>query len=385
MSAGQCLSYGIDFVDGGSYFINTLSNESFTSVSQFSGCSGGTADIALIDPNGDEYYCDSVPVLPDYTSQLSSWYFVYSLVIQILTLCSPIYKSSMFSGDYMLLIFGNNADADPFAYERDFYLDCGPQVTSTIIPTVTWSITETPSTTFTTTSVDTTTLTADPVTVTSPSKTAKRTKTVTPSPVTRWITKTYTRLRYTWTKSLKVVTKTVIASCTIPTTRPRDPTCTYTPTGFTIPALATGSVRQRRADRAVDIAYARRRINAARARRNLPPLRERAPDEPIVTETASPPVNVTTTFTDPTVSYTETALTTTTAITTPPPVTVYSGVYKSTVTAPTPTETKYTYTKVTRWKTKTIFATWTYKTTVTPTSVIKTCRKKGGYIEGLRL
>lgn len=32
-----CLSYGIDFVSGGSYFINTLSNQSFTAVTQWSG------------------------------------------------------------------------------------------------------------------------------------------------------------------------------------------------------------------------------------------------------------------------------------------------------------------------------------------------------------
>ena len=33
----QCLSYGIDFQDGGSYFIDTNSNQSFTTVSEFSG------------------------------------------------------------------------------------------------------------------------------------------------------------------------------------------------------------------------------------------------------------------------------------------------------------------------------------------------------------
>ena len=33
----QCQSYGIDIVNGGAYFINTNSNDSFSSVSQFSG------------------------------------------------------------------------------------------------------------------------------------------------------------------------------------------------------------------------------------------------------------------------------------------------------------------------------------------------------------
>ena len=37
VSAQTCESYGIDFQDGGSYFIDSNSNASFTTVSEFSG------------------------------------------------------------------------------------------------------------------------------------------------------------------------------------------------------------------------------------------------------------------------------------------------------------------------------------------------------------
>ena len=37
VSAQTCESYGIDFQDGGSYFIDSSSNASFTTVSEFSG------------------------------------------------------------------------------------------------------------------------------------------------------------------------------------------------------------------------------------------------------------------------------------------------------------------------------------------------------------
>jgi hypothetical protein len=35
--SADCVSYGMDFQNGGSYFQNSLSNENFTFVSQFEG------------------------------------------------------------------------------------------------------------------------------------------------------------------------------------------------------------------------------------------------------------------------------------------------------------------------------------------------------------
>ena len=100
-----CYSYGVDFVDEGSYFINSLSSDSFSSVSTFKGCNTGLADILLVDPNDDEYLCDDIPTTPDDTPQLSN---------------CPILKNQMTSGHWLLLILGNNGDypAQPFAWQR---------------------------------------------------------------------------------------------------------------------------------------------------------------------------------------------------------------------------------------------------------------------------
>ncbi len=100
-----CYSYGVDFVDEGHYFINSLSNDRFTSVSTFKGCNTDVADILLIDPENIEYLCDEIPTTPGDTPQLSS---------------CPIQKSQMASGHWLLLILGNNGafPAQPFAWQR---------------------------------------------------------------------------------------------------------------------------------------------------------------------------------------------------------------------------------------------------------------------------
>ena len=88
-----CLSFGIDFVDGGSYFINTNSNANFTCVSQFEGCNSDVADIILQDPNGNDYSCGTVPTTPDDVSQMAT--------------CA-IEKSQMFSGEWTIFILGKH-------------------------------------------------------------------------------------------------------------------------------------------------------------------------------------------------------------------------------------------------------------------------------------
>lgn len=50
----------------------------------------------------------------------------------------------MFSGDWSILVISNNGDADPIAYERDFYLTVGVPDTTTFTPTLTLSATVTP-------------------------------------------------------------------------------------------------------------------------------------------------------------------------------------------------------------------------------------------------
>lgn len=97
-----CFSYGVDFVDEGSYFINSLSSDPFTCVSTFEGCNQDVADVLLVDPSGDEYLCSQVPT-ENGPPQLST---------------CPILKNQMTSGDHIILILGNNDDGNPFAWQR---------------------------------------------------------------------------------------------------------------------------------------------------------------------------------------------------------------------------------------------------------------------------
>jgi len=371
-----CNTFGIDFKDGNSYFINTLSNDSFTCVSEFEGCNQDVADIMLVLPSGDELICSQVPTTPDDTPEMST---------------CPIQKDEMVSGEYLILITGNNGDGNPFAWERDIQLDCGPQATSTVTPTVTYNITVTPTSTSTSWSTAYTTTTFGPTTTyTIPSKTAHRTKTVTPTAVTSYITYTITRHRQTWTKTQTIITSTVTASCSVPP-KPQwpDKRCTYTPTKIHPKALQTPTPKGhhrvvRKADRAVDVEYARRRIQDAKLRRDtkLEALNERAPDAPTVYVTASTAINTTITYTAAATTTTEVDLTTSTVSTTLPPSTVYSGIYTSTITLPTPTKTRFTLSYTTIWATKTIHATWTLTTTVTPSASATQCKKRGGHFPG---
>jgi hypothetical protein len=57
-----CLVDGIDYVDGGSYFIDSSSTSDFTAVQQFDGCNDDSASILLVQQSTeDEYECSSVP------------------------------------------------------------------------------------------------------------------------------------------------------------------------------------------------------------------------------------------------------------------------------------------------------------------------------------
>jgi hypothetical protein len=228
------------------------------------------------------------------------------------------------------------------------------------------------------------------LTFTVPSKTAKKVKTITPRPTTVTNTKTITRVKTTWTKELSIVTKTATASCTTDPKKPDKP-CQYTPTLLQAEALVSPTAAPkfhrfiRKSDRAVDIAWARARIDAAKAKRDqmakdaAAPMDKRAPDAPVITITAPTPVNTTVTYTQPPITTTESAIATSTTTTTQPPVTVYSGIFTSTVTGATPTKTRVHFAYTTSVTTKTIRATWTRTTTVTPSASMTACRKRGGH------
>ncbi|TKA61239.1 hypothetical protein B0A49_10759 [Cryomyces minteri] len=363
-----CLSYGIDFVNSGFYFIDSKSNASFTTVSQFEGCNAGTANVLLVDPTGTEYMCTDAPTQPDDVSQLST---------------CPISKSQMFSGVWSILLLGNNGNGNPFAYERDITLTVAPQTTTTITNTVTYSVTTTPNTTITVPSTVFVTTTFNATTTyVKPSATASQPVTITPKATTVTSTRVVTRTKHAWTKSQRIITSTETASCTVPPKPQRpDPTCHIVPTKIPLPTGLT--IYTRRADRVINVADAKRRFQDAKARRNAMleerDLVGRAADAPVITITAPVAVNYTTSFTAATTTFTSYALTTSAISTTLSPPTIYSGIYTATITGPTPTKTAKTVSYTTTTVTKTLYAEWTYTTTVTPTASITACRRRGGH------
>jgi hypothetical protein len=50
-----------------------------------------------------------------------------------MTTC-PIEKDQMVSGEWSILVIGNNADGNPFAYERDFSLTVGYVIMCHLLP-----------------------------------------------------------------------------------------------------------------------------------------------------------------------------------------------------------------------------------------------------------
>ena len=113
-----CHSYGIDFQDkGGPYFQNISSPEKFTFVSTFEGCQDDYATNIIVDPNGDQLQCSDTKLQPRDTYQMST---------------CPQTKNSLLSGEYSLVILSNNGDKIPIAYQRDFVLNVGLPVTSTV-------------------------------------------------------------------------------------------------------------------------------------------------------------------------------------------------------------------------------------------------------------
>ncbi|KAF2719942.1 hypothetical protein K431DRAFT_271721 [Polychaeton citri CBS 116435] len=381
----DCESYGIDFQNNGSYFQNNLVSDPFTALQQFSGCENDISHNILVDPDGDQWECSESYLQPDNTPQVVN--------------CTDWPKSSMYSGDWSILIISNNGDSpDPLANERDFYLSVGPQQTTTFTPTVTMSSISTPIVNLTLTQTTTQTLT--------------QVNQVTLRPLTTTVTTTkalVTWTQYAYTKSVKTATNTVPAKCVRQTAQPMvDPVAVIKPTILpgdlnavaasviegaasniicgllgckraalpaptAAPALS-GSAKFRReiiAGRTPSDEIKRQYVAERHARLHANGLERRFPDAPIVTSTASIQLTITTTSVAPTATATLTSqlTTSTTAIinvtTRPLPVTLIK----------------------TRWvgiqaTTKTLTLTTTYMTTTTTTSAgaVASCAKKGGHL-----
>ncbi|KAH0289432.1 hypothetical protein KCU62_g4453, partial [Aureobasidium sp. EXF-3399] len=363
----DCESYGIDFVNNGNYFINSASNSSFTSVTQFTGCADDVAAIELVNwDNGDEYECSSIPLLPDGTPETST---------------CDIEKDQMVSGTWGLILVSNNGDdpdSPPFANQRTFSLDVGVQATSTVTPTMTFNMTTTPTITSQTTSwvVNTTTVN-NSLTVTQPA--ATRWVTITPDPVVSTKTINLTRTLKTWTRTAIVYTRTATASCTVPP-RPQqpDPPCRRWPRLVQVPA----GVHIAR-DAPEDYASIKRRLADIRARRaadiDARDLVKRSADAPTITVTGTVTANQTNTFTAAATTVVNIVLSSSTITKTLPPATIKTGYASAYLTLPPVTKTSFTVNTAYTTQTKTMTATFVKVTTVTPTGVMTACKQRGGH------
>ncbi|KAJ9635074.1 hypothetical protein H2199_008560 [Coniosporium tulheliwenetii] len=376
-----CVSYGMDFQNGGSYCQNASSTDPFTFVSQFDGCQVDTAVNLLIDPSGNQYQCSYTNLTPDDTDQLAT---------------CPLNKDQLTSGEWSVVVLSNNgASGEPIAYQRDFYLSVGIIPTYIVTPTVTGTAVVTPIYNYTSTTTDTLTTMLVPVTITKPSTTLKPTITTTPSRVTTTKTSTLLTIRKTvYTLAVVERIRTATASCRRPTKPAQpDPTCTIVPTinGITAAAMSAtatpGSAKFRRADKAIArenlaINLEKRRAHLAAAR----VLNKRAPDTCIVTSTEeNTALWGTTTITSYAPTSTVTIITDAviTQTVTPPPVTLYSGRTTAsivTITAPTPTRTRTRYTIATTTTIRTLTTTVVVASTTTPPALITSCRRIGGII-----
>ncbi|KAL3421058.1 hypothetical protein PVAG01_07503 [Phlyctema vagabunda] len=364
----ECESYGMDFQDTGSYFINSLDTSPFTVVSQFDGCVD-IANVILIAPNDDSWLCTDVSMTPDDTNQLST---------------CPITKAEMYTGLWRVVLLSNNGDGrEPFTAERKINLVVDVQQTTTFVPTVTVESVSTPSVTTTLVVTDIDTVTKDPVTITAPSQTAKRTVTIRPPRVTKWVTSTYIRTVTTRSYTNSIVYSTKTATCSLPK-KPKTPDPVADPLFLSLAqeATAAAALSPRRNTVKRDSKLSLEEVQRLRvlARR----LQRRAPDSATITVTDTDTAHwstITTTATAPTATtITEVSISEITSTVTPAPVTVFSGIATATVTAPTSTRTRTTVTKTTKTVTQTSTLKVTVTTTITPTQVTATCSAHGGVV-----
>ncbi|GAB7350364.1 hypothetical protein MBLNU459_g0992t1 [Dothideomycetes sp. NU459] len=377
--SAECDTYGIDYVDGGSYFLNIDSDAVFTLVQEFSGCQNDTADNIIVDPNGDQSECSDTPLIPDYTPQTVT--------------CSNWTQNEMYSGEWSLVIISNNGDADPIAYQRDFSLSVGVQQTSTVTPTVTATATVTPVSTVysTTTSTLTTTLVATTTTVKALIAAALPTLTSLPLPTISLVT-----------KAAKVVTETVHLAQATSTIVYTTPSCIAPKPNFKPDPIATivvtiiksttkrlvgakfkRAIEEREAmDSEIKSQFVSERhehLAAAAA----PPPKKRSPDPPVVTVTETTTYITTTSTTYlPTQTVTLTSTVIVTSTSTPPAVTVTSALVS--LSALQTIIQKAGIITVTKWivQTNTVTTTQPYTVTITstttPASLAAACAATGG-------
>lgn len=124
-ASAQCVSYGIDFANGGDYYIDSSSNTYFSFVTVFQGCAQESINPVLVDPRNNRYSCSSISTQPEGR--------------QVTSTCG-IPFSAMYSGDWTIIIAGEAVQV-----QRTVSLTVGEpeEVTVTATPTIVLGITST--------------------------------------------------------------------------------------------------------------------------------------------------------------------------------------------------------------------------------------------------
>ncbi|KAI7381662.1 hypothetical protein KC336_g18791 [Hortaea werneckii] len=331
-----CQVFGLDFRAGGSYFLNSNSSQNFMASYQFRGCNDATADVVLVNMNnGDQYFCSSVPTVPDNTTQVST---------------CPVQHSQLTTANYSLITLGNNGKGNPFAVQRDFVLEVGRQETSTVTISLPSTVTSKPIDTVTKISVVTTTSTI--VSEQAPSSAPVSSGTAQPPTqtitLTERITQTFTRWTETDTTSTHVVQKN---NCFVLGTPKQDAPCTTLPVG-----LENGfgpRIRGREASIA-DPGF----------------IEKRAPDPQNVTTTTTVPNGSTQTLTGESSTTTVEQQSTATVLTT---ISASNSSSAAQTSRPASVQIETVKSYVVAYVTKTMTITWRTETTIMPTGSPTPC------------
>lgn len=109
-NAPPCNSFGIDYQDGGRYFVEASRSSHFVALQYFSGCQNDFAENVLIDPKGNEKKCNRSPMQPDGAVQHIN--------------CDGI---RLYTGEWSILVLSHGSGAEPILHQRDFYLSVGQE------------------------------------------------------------------------------------------------------------------------------------------------------------------------------------------------------------------------------------------------------------------
>ncbi|CAK7202755.1 hypothetical protein SEUCBS139899_005482 [Sporothrix eucalyptigena] len=122
----DCSSYGVDYSNGGAYYIDGTSNTYFSFITIFQGCTQESISPILVDPDNNQYACSAISTTPAGAQETST--------------CG-IPFSAMKSGTWKIIVSG-----DQIAVQRTITLTVGAPQTSTVVatPTIVLGITTTP-------------------------------------------------------------------------------------------------------------------------------------------------------------------------------------------------------------------------------------------------